>query len=217
MLRTSTYRLVGTIAILATLWVMPLGVHAAPITYTMRGVATGSVGATNFSGAHFAVKLTADTDTAGLIGPGVSCNDPTEVTFAIDGIASGAIATPVSVAENVAWQLVAIARGRCVESGPMWTNGRNPQFATDDLVHDLGPVPLDMASAPPGISVDTSGGLLVLGSVSELTFQAQLASAAPSTVDVTAAVPALSASGIGILTALLGLMGAIAARRRRAG
>ena len=147
---------------------------AVPITYTMSGVATGSLGAKSFSGAPFAVTAVADTSAVNSIGPGVPCIDPKAASFTIGSIGSGAITTPISVADNTGWKLVAFARGRCLDTGPMWTNGTNPQLDAYDLTRDLGPVALTMPSAPPGVAVDTSEGVLVLRNVTGLTFHAQL-------------------------------------------
>jgi hypothetical protein len=145
---------------------------AAPITYTMRGVATGSLGTTEFSDATFAVTAVADTATVNSLAPGVPCIDPGEATISIGGLGTESITTPISIAGNAAWQLVAIARGHCIESGPMWTNGRNPTLGNYDLATGLPPVTLEMPSAPPGIFLETSRGMLVLRGVAALTFEA---------------------------------------------
>ena len=148
---------------------------AAPITYTMRGVANGSLGPTEFSGAPFAVTAFADTTTVNALAPGVPCNEPSQVTVSIgNNIGTVSITTPISIAGNAAWQLVAIARGRCAESGPMWTNGRNPSFGSYDLATGLPPLTLELPSAPPGIFLETSRGMLILRSVTGLTFEATL-------------------------------------------
>jgi len=149
--------------------------HAAPITYTMRGVASGTLGATGFSGATFTVTVVADTATVNLLGPEVPCIDARQATFTIDSLGtSGSITTPISIADNAAWQLIALVRGRCIESGSLWTNGRNPNFGNYNLAGALPPVALEMPSAPPGITVETSKGMLVIHSVSALTFEANL-------------------------------------------
>ena len=77
----------------------------------------------------FAVTAVADTATVNSVAPGVQCNDPLQVTVLIGDLGTGSITTPISIAANATWQLVAIARGRCAESGLMWTNGRNPSLA----------------------------------------------------------------------------------------
>ncbi len=210
---------VRLVALIAAACAAAGAAHAVPITYTMRGVASGSLGATNFANAGFVVTVNADTDTVMQLGPGIPCNDPTQATFAITGVASGSITSPVSVADNDSWQLIAIARGRCVETGPMWTNGRHPQLGSYDLAAKLDPIALAMPSAPPGVSVDTSGGVLAFSSVSDLTFQAQpglQVAAAQVQITQATAVPTLSESGIGLLAVLIGGIGACTARRRGA-
>ena len=77
-------------------------------------------------------------------------------TFTIGDVASGSITTPLSVADNANWQLMALSRGSCSEPNPMWLVGLDPQFSGYDLVSELGPVALTMPGASPGISVDTS-------------------------------------------------------------
>jgi hypothetical protein len=169
--------------------------HAVPITYTMRGVASGSLGATGFSGATFAVTVVADTAAMNSLGPGIPCIDPKQATFTLSDLGTGSITTPISVADNAAWQLVALVRGRCVESGPMWTNGRNPDLGSYDLATELPPMVLEMPSAPLGIVVETSRGMLVFESVSALTFEANLKNDAAATVPGAATAPPDTVNG----------------------
>jgi hypothetical protein len=181
--------------------------YAAPITYTMSGIASGRLGATDFADANFVVTATADTGTVNSLGPGVPCNDPQAATFTIGSVGSGSITTPLSVAANAGWQLLTFAQGRCTDNGLMWTNGRSPQIDTYDLAGDIGPLPLAMPSAPPGIVVDTSAGSLAFSKVAGLSFEAQV-------IEPTA-VPTLTESGLLLLTIVLAGTGAFAARKPR--
>lgn len=174
----------------------------------MRGVAHGSLGARSFADAAFVVTVVADTAAVKALGPGIPCNDPRSATFAIEGVGSGVITTPISVANNSGWQLIALAQGRCIEAGLMWMNGQARPFETYDLGRDIGPVPLAMPSAPPGITVNTSAGVLVFTRITGLSFQARVI--APT------AVPGLTGRGLSLLATVVAGIGAVAARRRRA-
>lgn len=180
--------------------------YAAPITYTLSGTASGRLGATSFSDAAFVVTASADTGTVNSLGPGIPCNDPKGATITIRGVGSGSITTPVSVAANAGWQLLAFARGRCTDAGSMWTNGRSPQLDGYDLARPIGPVPLAMPSAPPGIVVDTSAGSLAFAKVTGLSFEAQVG--APT------AVPTLADTGLLLLSLVLAGTGTMVANAR---
>ena len=56
----------------------------------------------------------------------------------------------------------------------MWANGRNPSFGGYDLATGLPPLTLELPSAPPGIFLETSRGMLILRDVAGLTFEASL-------------------------------------------
>jgi hypothetical protein len=172
--------------------------HAASITYTMSGVADGSLGATQFSRAAFTVTAVGDTATIYALAPGVPCIDTTQATFTIDGVASGAIRTPISVAENAMWQFVSMVHGRCADGGLMWTVGGNPVFGSYDLASGLEVVALTMPSAPPGVTVETSLGTLVLhNNLSALTFEAQPGAPAAAAVPLTNELMVMPTSGDG--------------------
>ena len=65
------------------------------------------------------------------------------------------------------------ARGRCAETGPMWTVGLHSQFTAYDLARSIGPVSLTMPGVVLGVAVETSTGQLVFGSIAGLTFDAR--------------------------------------------
>ncbi len=181
---------------------------AAPIAYTLSGRASGSLGATGYVDAPFVVTVTADTATVLSLAPGIPCNDSRAATFDIGGVGAGVIVTPVSVADNAAWQLIALSRGRCADLGPMWLNGRHRQFEAYDLAGAVGPVPLVMPSAPPGVAVQTSQGVLVVSRLHGATFEARVGEAP--------AVPATTGPGLALMTVFLAAAGAVAAGNRRA-
>ena len=179
---------------------------AAPITYTLRGRASGSLDATGFADAAFTVTATADSATVRSLAPGVPCNDGRAATYTVSGIGSGVIVTPVSVADNAAWELIALSRGRCLDLGPMWLNGMHRQFQTYDLTGAVGPVPLESPSAPPGVAVQTSQGVLVFTRLNEVTFEARGGDARP--------VPAATGPGLAALALAVAAGGALAAGNR---
>lgn len=131
MLRTSSCWARWIMVVAGACCAMASPAHAAPVTYTMSGVASGRLGAMNFSDATFVVTASADTGTVSSLGPGIPCNDPKGATFAIRGVGSGSITTPISVAANSGWELLALARGRCVASrkGPTSPSCGQPRAA----------------------------------------------------------------------------------------
>ena len=170
---------------LAVYGAMATAVHAAPITYELSGVADGSLGAIDFSDVFFGVTAVGDTSTTYWLAPGVPCIDTTLSTFTIEGVGSGTITTPISVAVNAAWQIVAIVHGRCADGGLMWLVGSNPSFGSYDLTTDLAMVALSMPSAPPGVTANTPQGTLVLHNVGALLLEAQLSAPAVAVVQST--------------------------------
>jgi len=182
---------------------------ADPITYVMTGLASGQLDARPFTDAPFLIALTADTSGATWIAPGVACNSTTSAIFTIGNMEFGAIITQTSVADNAAFNLIALVRGRCIELGPMWMNGRNEVFGSYDLTGNVEPVALALPSAPPGVELDTTAGILVFTGVHGLAFEARVAR--PPVI------PAVSNGALALLSLLVALGGIAALRPRRAG
>lgn len=194
---------VGTAGVLAS------PADAEPITYLMTGLASGQLGTRRFTDTPFLVALTADTATAAPIAPGVPCNNASSATFMIGDVGYGAIITRSSVADNAAYRLIALVRGRCDELGPMWMNGRNEIFATYGLTWNVGPIPLALPSAPPGVVLETTGGALTFTQVGALAFEARIERPRP--------VPVADRGALLLLSSLVAVCGGAAARPRRAG
>jgi len=182
---------------------------AEPITYVMTGVASGQLGTQAFTDAPFLIALNAETTTAAPIAPGVVCNNASRAAFVIGTVRYGAIITPTSVADNATFSLIALVRGRCIELGPMWMNGRDAVFETYGLTWNVGPVPLVLPSAPPGVALDTTEGVLTFERVSRLAFEAR--------VDRPPDVPVAGGGVLLLLSLLVGSVGIAALRRRHAG
>ena len=215
MRRTSSRRARRIAATLGMSCALAMAAQAAPITYTMRGVATGSLGATNFSNAPFSVAVVTDTDTVYAQGPGIPCNLPKSATVSVGGVSSIAVDTPIFVTApifvsgNAAWQMLALGRGICPGSAEIWAYGYNTNPESYDLATSLPPSMLAMPSAPSGVTVETSSGMLAFDQVSALTFEAVMTS-------TTAPIPTLSGGVLGLATLMLAGLGAAAARSRRA-
>jgi hypothetical protein len=215
MRRTSLFQVRRIAAVLGMSCALAMAAQASPITYTMRGVATGSLGARNFSDAAFAVAVVTDTDTVYAHGPGIPCNLPKAATVSITGVGSASVDTPIFVTAPIfvngsaAWQMLALGRGNCPGSADIWTYGYNPNAVSYGLDTSMPPAALAMPTAPPGITVETSSGVLAFDRVSALTFEAAMTNAMTP-------IPTLSGGGLGLVTLMLAGIGAAAARTRRA-
>jgi hypothetical protein len=145
--------------------------HAAPITYTFNGTASGRLGATAFTNAAFVVTAVGDIADVTSLGPGVPCNDFTAAAFTISGAGSGYITSPLSVAANTGMQLLALTLGGCVDSSLIWISGYDPQVSVYKLDTGIGPLSL----GSPGqseVAPDTSSGVLSITDITAMTFQA---------------------------------------------
>jgi hypothetical protein len=222
-MRISSLRRLGQlIAAAAVAGVTATAAYAGSMAYMVSGIADGTLGTANFVGFTFSVTASGDASVVDAVAPGVLCVDAKDATFSIDGFSAGTITSPLSVAENAGWKLVAIARVRCAEDRPMWTNGSNARFGSSDLTSKLEPVALSMPNAAADVVVPTSAGALALRNVSTLTFKAQrpakaqapAAPAALAPVDAVTAVPTLGAWGLGALAGTLAAIGMVAVRRR---
>jgi hypothetical protein len=157
---------VGTTCAMATV------AHAAPITYTFAGNASGRLGATAFSNAAFLVTAVGDSADVAMIGAGVPCNDFTGVAFTISGVGSGYITSPLSVAANNGGQLLALTLGGCADAGLIWISGYDARISTYNLKAGIGPLALGSPSTQTGAAPETSRGLLTITNVAAMTFQA---------------------------------------------
>jgi hypothetical protein len=148
--------------------------HAVPITYTLSGTASGSLGGTPFTNEAFFVTAVGDTANVRSIGPGVPCNDLTNVTFTIGGVDSGYITSPLSIAANTGSQLVALALGSCNDAGLIWISGYDAGFGSYGLASGIGPVALGSPSAQSGVDPNTWSGVLAIASAPAMAFRATI-------------------------------------------
>ena len=151
---------------------MATAAHAVPITYTFNATASGRLGTIEFAGAEMVVTGIADTADVAAVAPGVPCNDLRSMTFAISGVASGSITSPLSIAVNQRMQLLGLARGSCAAADLLWMSGYAAQAGTYGLGDGVGTVVLGMPSPQTGVNPDTSSGVLALTEIRSMTFKA---------------------------------------------
>jgi len=148
----------------------------APITYVFSGPATGTLGATPFTGAQVTVTATADTvnitDFEG--NPAFPCIPLKSVTFNITGIGSATATGANKFAENPSLPAWGLLTGICSVGTGDWLNQSNALAATYGLITSLGPT---TGTQFLGGSVPTTSGTLTFTAV-PLTFQATLGQAA---------------------------------------
>lgn len=142
-------------------------VQAVPITYTIQGTATGSLGAlaagvkkpdgllfNPFTSAAFTITLSTDTtQVSGGTTPAVS------TSFNITGVGSGTFTNPLQLQVQTGTQTVALL-------GVM--SFTNPAFGSFNLTSALGPLGVTPVLLPS--NVPTSRGALTFTSASNVTF-----------------------------------------------
>lgn len=178
---------------------------AAPITYTISGAGTGTVGATAFTNAAYTISVVGDT--TAITGGPVFSNVVTG-TMTIAGIGTATISEPIRVFNNQTNTAFGVGR----PSADL-LDVFDPVFATYALATNLGPIAgltpqtlgqfTNLASTLGAITMPTSG---------PVTMQATT-SAVPPPVASTP-VPTLSEYGLLLLALLTGGMAALRLRSR---
>jgi hypothetical protein len=180
---------------------------AAPITYIYTGTGSGSIGGTPFTDAAFTITGQADTDD--LASCGGSCReiDHLSTSVTVAGVGTFTITSPLRTFLNNTPGL-----SRQNPPGGDLYNLYNGNFVGWDLVSDWGPINttgslLQWGGAQP--DVNTTGGVLEFADDGAVpgTFQAVLGQEA-------AAIPALSGSGVLVLSMLIVAAGLIALKLR---
>ncbi len=175
----------------------------APITYVFSGPASGTLGATVFTGAQTTVTGTADTLNITVNGGGDPCINLTSVTINIAGVGSATTTGPNLMFDNQVGQVWGFENGTCGAGLPDWLDVDTPAAATYGLVTSIGPTTgaLDVRS-----SVATTAGTLMF-TAPPLTFQATLGLAPPA---ASVAVPTVSEWGLALLALMLAGAGILA-------
>lgn len=148
----------------------------APITVVFSGPATGTLGATPFTGAL--VTATGIGDTADITSPlpNVLCINLNSVSINVAGVGSATATGPNVVFDNQAAPGWGLTNGTCAAPIGDWLDQANPLAATYGLSTSIGPT---TGTAIRGGSVNTTAGVLTL-TVAPATFQATVAAPIPS-------------------------------------
>lgn len=146
---------------------------AIPITYVFSGPATGTLGATPFTGAQVTITATADTANITTLGgvPTDPCINLTGLTINIAGIGNATAIAPGAFVDVPSLSLWALLSGSCSMSmTDGWLDQINALAASYGLITAIGPT-----TGTPFIagSVATTSGLLTFATI-PLTFQATL-------------------------------------------
>jgi hypothetical protein len=139
-------------------------VLAPPVSYQLSGIASGTIGATNFTNTPFEFTGTGDSDGLSQAGPGVFVNQLQEVSSNLQGIGTvraldafyfyvnQSIPGAGFIDEVVAWDVFDFGAS---------------DFASYDGIFSLGPISVNELFLAP---FKTTQGSLVLTTVSNLTF-----------------------------------------------
>jgi hypothetical protein len=131
---------------------------AAPITYTLSGPVSGTLGATPFTNAQITIVATGDTSTADCGAP-IFCNTLSSVTFTINGVGSGTVTEGLSIFDGTTGVLgLERTTGGLVD----WIDHDATEFQTFNLATSLGPI--TVAPRTPQGAVATTAGSLTLTS-----------------------------------------------------
>jgi hypothetical protein len=176
-------RSIGRFAAALLLCVAASGAFAAPITYTLSGLVSGTLGATPFASAQITITATGDTanipDVTDCVpGPMFICNSLSSVTFTINGVGSGTITDGLFIFDTRDPSNPALGLERNGGSVGDWIDIDNAQFATYALATSIGPFTATTHVGSPFGTVATTAGVLALTSQPDV-FQAVTA-AAPS-------------------------------------
>jgi len=157
-----------TTALLLLTAAVSVPMQASILDYTFTGTGSGSSGGTNFTGSAFTFTVQANTNAIGYsipFGPAFYNTGPLSISIAGLGTEMGGHLFPgvmISTwpSENLVWG--------GVNSLPAY-----------NLASPYGPVQVSDFFRAQGASVSTTGGVLTVNSISNLTFQASLPSTPP--------------------------------------
>lgn len=138
--------------------------QAAPITYTLSGTISGSLGDLLFTNKALTWKMTSDTTLLQSIGRGLSGVPAAELTFGISGLGlimpSQQIYLAVFDAPEIIFSDFNVSDG--IEFG-------SPRFPGYDGITAIGPIPVSLIDSA---LLPTTLGVLIIDTASDLEFQA---------------------------------------------
>jgi hypothetical protein len=198
-MRISRWSLLCGLSLVALAASFPQSAQAAPITYTLTGTGTGSLGGTAFSNA--AMTFTLVGDTSGLafpFGPGVP-SVPVTATGLVGGFSAFTFTSAISFFNN---QNVSVAGFGLTGSSDIF-DVSDPSLAAWDAISSFGPLGIVSVPGNLGQAFGTTAGNFILNGVgTQGTLQAVVAGGAapePATIALIA----------------LGGLGCVVARRRK--
>jgi len=147
------------------IWTAASGAFAAPVTYTMSGTVSGTLGATPFTNAAITITATGDTTNIpnGCTAP-VVCNSLSGVTFSISGVGSGTVTDGLRILVNQSSPGVVALERCCGTTGGDWVDIVDSAFMTYGLNTSIGPVTGTVLIGTPQGTVATTAGVLALTS-----------------------------------------------------
>lgn len=195
----------------------PVPAIAAPITYAISGVGSGTLGATSFTNAAYQICIAADTTEIQGSGGTLLVVAPTTIT--ITNLGSAVVTEQVGFV--VAQPSSQAAFYRVSNGGDLLTMV-NPAFQTFALATALGPL-TDLTASNLGqfTNLQTSLGAMALPSSGTVTFQATLGPCpslvGPPSPTAAAPVPATQPAALALIALLTSIAGIAALRRRMSG
>lgn len=166
-------------------------IEAAPITYSLIGMASGSIGGVNFSNASFSVVGVGDTDSRTPIDPGVYIVALQSLAVSVDGVGTGLAVDAFSFFVNQTFTEVGFIDnlfGDALDASASF-------FATYDGISNFASQPVAFDYAAP---FTTTGGVFSIDIANDMRFSAVVDNP-PSTVPEA---PTLMLAAIGLLAAL---------------
>jgi hypothetical protein len=151
--------------------------QAAPATYTLSGIASGTLGGTTFSLAPFTITSQADTSQITLLESNVYGVPTTSAVVAISGFSPAAFTIPTT---NVANDIVGDAGISALSQGfaILFSSG-DPALFSYHLDTSIGPLS-GSAGYNPGTAFATSAGDFVIQNIDTATFQATVVPEPPT-------------------------------------
>lgn len=182
----------------------------APITYVFSGPASGTLGATSFTGAQTTVTGTADTANITTSAGDPCINLTGAVTINIAGVGSATTTGPNLMFSNHTTNIWGFESGTCSIGLDDWLDVDDPAAGTYGLVTSIGPSTgaVDVRSG-----VATTAGTLQFTSP-PLTFQATLGSGPPPPPASSTPIPTVSEWGLALLALMLAGAGPLVLRKR---